>query len=57
LSNAAKDLGYYTTYAADTHADHTVASAIKQTIMQECDAGRGDEHMPNMIAHIAARKA
>lgn len=56
LSNAAKDLGYYTTYAADTHADHTVAAAIRQTIAQECDAGHGDEHMPNMIAYIAARK-
>jgi len=55
LSNASKDLGYYTTYAADTHADHTVAAAIKQTITQECDAGHGDEHMPNMIAYIAAR--
>ncbi len=56
LSNAAKDLGYYTTYAADTQTDHTVAEAIRQTIARECDAGHGDEHLPQMVAYIAARK-
>ena len=56
LSNAAKDLGYYTTYAADTQVDHTVAAAIMKTIRQSCDEGHADEHMPKMIDFIAARK-
>ena len=56
LSNAAKDLGYYTTYAADTQVDHTVAAAIMKTIRQSCDEGHADAHMPKMIDFIAARK-
>ena len=56
LSNAAKDLDYYTTNAANTQIDHTVAAAIMKTIKQACDAGHADEHMPKMIDFIAARK-
>jgi len=55
LSNALKDLGYYTTYASDTHADHLVASAIMKTIALASDEGHADEHMPNMVSYIAAR--
>jgi 3-hydroxyisobutyrate dehydrogenase len=55
LSNALKDLGYYTTYASDTHADHLVASAIMKTISMASDEGHADEHMPHMVSYIAAR--
>ncbi len=56
LANAIKDLGYYTTYAADTHADHLVASAIMKTIALAIDDGHADQHMPHMISYIAARE-
>lgn len=56
LSNAAKDLGYYTTFAADSKVDHTVASAIMKTIGQACDDGHADEHLPHMVSYIAARR-
>ncbi len=56
LANAIKDLGYYTAYATDTHADHLVASAIMQTISLAIDDGHADEHMPHMISYIAARE-
>ena len=55
LSNALKDLGYYSTYASDTHADHLVASAIMKTISMASDEGHADEHMPHMVSYIAAR--
>ena len=55
LSNALKDLRYYTTYASDTHADHLVASAIMKTILIASDEGHADEHMPTMVSYIAAR--
>lgn len=56
LANAIKDLGYYTAYATDTHADHLVASAVMKTISLAIDDGHADEHMPHMISYIAARE-
>ncbi len=55
LSKALKDLGYYTTYESDTHAEHLVASAIMKTISIASDEGHADEHMPTMVSYIAAR--
>ena len=55
LSNALKDLGYFTKYASDPHADHLLASAIMKTISIASDEGHAGEHMPTMVSYIAAR--
>jgi 3-hydroxyisobutyrate dehydrogenase-like beta-hydroxyacid dehydrogenase len=55
MSNALKDLSYYNQMAIDTHADHTVAQAVKNTLETACREGDPNSLVPELIALLAKR--
>ena len=55
MSNALKDLSYYNQMAIDTHADHTVAQAVKNTLETACREGDPNALVPELIALLAKR--
>jgi 3-hydroxyisobutyrate dehydrogenase-like beta-hydroxyacid dehydrogenase len=55
VSNALKDIGYYNTMASDIQADHSIASAVKQSLQTACDAGDAQALVPQMVSIIAGR--
>ena len=55
ISNAAKDLGYYTTLAEELGAEHAVAGAVRSIFAAAVDAGHGAEGVPELIADLDAR--
>lgn len=57
LANALKDLTYYNAMAQDTHADHTVADAIKRTLEMACTQGDPQSLLPQIIPMLVQRKS
>jgi glycine/serine hydroxymethyltransferase len=57
MSNALKDLSYYNQMAIDTHADHTVAQAVKNTLETACQEGDPNALVPELIGFLVKRKA
>jgi hypothetical protein len=57
MSNALKELNYYTQMASDTHADHTVAQAVKNTLEIACQDGDPNAPVPELVALLAKRQS
>jgi len=57
MSNALKDLGYYTTMARDSQAAHTIAEGVRQTLDEAVKSTDGQRLLPELVAVLAARKA
>jgi len=57
ISNALKDMGYYTAMAEDTGAPHATADAVRRTYEQASEAGIAQSAVPEMIGFLAGRKA
>ncbi len=55
VSNAAKDLNYYSAMAHDAKAASQVADAAAATLKAEVDAGHGNAMLPALIALLAQR--
>jgi 3-hydroxyisobutyrate dehydrogenase-like beta-hydroxyacid dehydrogenase len=55
MSNALKDLSYYNQMAIDTHADHTVAQAVKNTLETACKEGDPNALVPELVALLVKR--
>jgi 3-hydroxyisobutyrate dehydrogenase-like beta-hydroxyacid dehydrogenase len=55
--NALKDMSYYNAMAQDTHADHTVAEAVRRTLETACQDGDPNALLPEIISTMAKRKA
>lgn len=53
ISNALKDMGYYTAMADDVGAPRGAASAIQQVYAQASDAGLAQAAVPELIAYLA----
>jgi 3-hydroxyisobutyrate dehydrogenase-like beta-hydroxyacid dehydrogenase len=53
IGNAAKDLGYYTTLAAELGASRTTANAIHQVFAAAASSGHGQETVPEMVTILA----
>ena len=56
LSNAAKDLSYYTTMAEDSGAAHAIAGAVRDTLQRVVDAGHGADVLPELIPLLGGPK-
>jgi 3-hydroxyisobutyrate dehydrogenase-like beta-hydroxyacid dehydrogenase len=57
MANALKDMTYYNAMAQDSHADHTVAEAVKQTLARACQDGNPQALLPEIIPMIAQRQS
>ena len=57
MSNALKDLSYYNQMAIDTHADHTVAQAVKNTLETACQEGDPNGLVPELIDRLVKRQS
>lgn len=57
LGNALKDLIYYNAMARDTHADHTVANAVRRTLEVACQDGDPQALLPELVTMLAKRDA
>ena len=57
MANALKDLSYYNTMAEDTHADHTIAAAVKRTLELACQEVDPHTLLPEIVTVIAKRHA
>jgi 3-hydroxyisobutyrate dehydrogenase-like beta-hydroxyacid dehydrogenase len=57
MANAFKDLTYYNAMAQDSHADHTVAEAVKRTLERACQDGDPQALLPEIIPMIAKRQS
>jgi 3-hydroxyisobutyrate dehydrogenase-like beta-hydroxyacid dehydrogenase len=57
VANALKDLTYYNAMAQDSHADHTVAEAVRRTLETACQDGDPNAFLPEIISTMAKRKA
>jgi 3-hydroxyisobutyrate dehydrogenase-like beta-hydroxyacid dehydrogenase len=55
LSNALKDLGYYTQMATDVGSDRTIAQAVKRTLDIAVQDGSGAKAVPQLVSVIASR--
>lgn len=55
ISNALKDMGYYTAMAQDTGAPHETAEAIRRTYASASQAGIDQAPVPEMIAFLAGK--
>ena len=53
ISNALKDMGYYTAMADDVGAPRAAASAIQQVYADASDAGLAQAAVPELIGHLA----
>lgn len=56
ISNALKDMGYYTAMADDVGAPRAAASAIQQVYAEAGDAGLAQAAVPELIGHLARRR-
>lgn len=56
ISNALKDMGYYTAMAQDTGAPHATADAVRRTYEAASEAGMAQSAVPEMIGFLAGRK-
>ncbi len=56
MSNALKDLSYYNQMAIDTHAEHTVAQAVQNTLETACQEGDPQALVPSLIDLLVNRQ-
>jgi 3-hydroxyisobutyrate dehydrogenase-like beta-hydroxyacid dehydrogenase len=56
VSNALKDISYYSTMASDIQADSSIAAAVEHTLQAACDMGNSQALVPQMVSIIGARK-
>jgi len=56
ISNALKDMGYYTAMAQDTGVPHATADAVRRTYEAASEAGMAQSAVPEMIGFLAGRK-
>ena len=57
MSNALKDLGYYTTMARDSQSAYTIAEGVRKTLDEAVKSTDGQRLLPELVAVLAARKA
>ena len=57
MSNALKDLGYYTTMAQDSGSARTIADGVRQTLDAAMQASDGQRLLPELVAILAAQGA
>ncbi|HEY9222559.1 MAG TPA: NAD(P)-dependent oxidoreductase [Variovorax sp.] len=55
MSNALKDLGYYTAMAEASHSARSIAEGVRQTFDGAVQAGNGDALLPELVAVLAKR--
>lgn len=55
MSNAQKDLGYYTAMAEASHSARSIAEGVRQTFDGAVQAGNGDALLPELVAVLAQR--
>ena len=55
MSNAQKDLGYYTAMAEASHSARSIAQGVRQTLDGAVQAGNGDALLPELVAVLAKR--
>ncbi len=55
ISNALKDLGYYTTMAQDSHCARAIAEGVRQTLESAVNGGEQQALMPELVAVLAQR--
>ena len=55
MSNAQKDLGYYTAMAEASHSARSIADGVRQTLDSAVQAGNGDALLPELVAVLAKR--
>lgn len=53
MSNALKDLGYYTTMAADSGSARTIAEGVRQTFERATQEGGAQALVPELVALLA----
>ena len=53
MSNALKDLGYYTTMAADSHSARAIADGVRQTFERATLEGDAQAFVPELVALLA----
>ena len=56
IANALKDLTYYNAMADDSHSDHTIAKAVKNTLDQATHEGDPNEFLSLLVPRLVARK-
>jgi len=54
ISNASKDLGYYTQMTEDLNSPSFIGSATKAALSKAVEEGYGDKDVPVMVDFIAA---
>ena len=57
MSNALKDLGYFTTMAGDSGAAHQIADAVQATFDQAVGQGAGNAFVPELVALLQKKGA
>lgn len=55
MSNAQKDLGYYTAMAEASHSARSIADGVRQTLDGAVQAGNGEALLPELVAVLAKR--
>ena len=55
MSNALKDLGYYTTMAADSGSARAIADGVRQTFERAVQEGEAQALVPELVALLAKR--
>ena len=55
MSNALKDLGYYTTMATDSHSARTIAEGVRQTLESAMQGSDPQTLLPELVAVLAKR--
>ncbi|MGJ7484844.1 NAD(P)-dependent oxidoreductase [Variovorax sp. LT2P21] len=55
MSNAQKDLGYYTAMAEASHSARSIAEGVRRTFDEAVQAGNGDALLPELVAVLAKR--
>lgn len=56
LANSLKDLSYYNEMAEDMKVDHTVAQAVKASLMQACNEADPQSLLPEIVSIIGKRR-
>ena len=56
MSNALKDLSYYTTMAGDTGAVHAIADSVRDTFDAAVDQGGAERMLPELVTLLTERK-
>jgi len=56
LSNACKDLTYYTKTATDAGVHHDIADAVRDTLQSAVDSGHGSDYVPQLAAFLRSAR-